>query len=385
MKAFPGTVLAAAVGCAFLVMQSAALARPVPDPERNALAGRALENFYNLEYDQAIALFEQLRDSDQRNPVWQNRVALAYFYKQLYTAGVLQGDLFSASNKFFRMKKVQTDPKLMGNFRQANQTALRLCEQRLKQNDKDEEALYACGVAYASRATEQGLIERSKVDFMGSAHKAYEYHSRLVRRNPRYYDAYLITGIYDFVLGSLPGPLKFLLLFVGLTGNKERGVHAVEGVAQWGDQAKADAKIMLAVMYRREKRYADARRVLHDLAGAYPKNFLLPLEIASVHRAAGEIDAAIKLYEQVLADVRQGTAGYQEAPVARIHYELGALYRQAGNLESARMHFSQVAGSRGSMPELEQQSSLLQQAIEQALRQQKAEPAAPSAGQALAP
>ena len=94
MKAFPGTILAAAVGCAFLVMQSAALSRPVPDPERNALADRALENFYNLEYDQAIALFEQLRDSDQRNPVWQNRVALAYFYKQLYTAGVLQGDFF---------------------------------------------------------------------------------------------------------------------------------------------------------------------------------------------------------------------------------------------------------------------------------------------------
>ena len=159
----------------------------------------------------------------------------------------------------------------------------------------------------------------------------------------------------------------------------------MEGVAQWGDQAKADAKIMLAVMYRREKRYADARRVLHDLAGAYPQNFLLPLEVASVHRAAGEIDEAIQLYEHALADVRQGTAGYQEAPVARIHYELGALYRQAGNLESARMHFSQVAGSHGSMPELEQQSSLLQQEIEQALRLQTAEPAAPSAGQALAP
>ena len=66
-------------------------------------------------------------------------------------------------------------------------------------------------MAHAAQATHQGLIERSKFGFIGSAGRAYDYHSRLLRSNPRFYDAYLVTGIYDFVLGSLPGPLKVLL------------------------------------------------------------------------------------------------------------------------------------------------------------------------------
>lgn len=355
------------------VLVSSALAQNnfVPAEQARQLAARGFDHFYNLEYDEAIRIFERLREADPGNPHSHHQVALAYFYKQLYKAGVLEGDLFGASNKFFRTRKIQADPVLDRSFRQANQTSIRLCEERLKQDKNDQEALYVCGVANAARATYQGLIERSVLDSMGSAGKANDFHIRLIRLNARYYDAYMIPGLYDFALGSLPRPLKLLLYLVGKSGEKERGMRLVESVAQWGNGARRDAQILLTVMYRREKRFADARRTLETLAAAFPRNYVFALEIASIYRAAEENEEAIRAYESALRLVRQGAPGYQDAPAARIHFELGDLYRKQGDLESARRHLAQVAGSRGSTPDLERESALLQQQIAEAIRQQR--------------
>ena len=331
---------------------------------------KGTDHFYNLEYDQAIAAFEKLRDADPDNPSRQNNVATAYFYKQLYLAGVLQGDLFSSSNKFFRTKKIQVEPAIANAFWEANDAAIRICEQRLKSNEADEEALYSCGVAYATLSTYQGLIERSKFGFLSSARKSNDYHARLILLNPRYYDAYLIPGLFDFLLGSLPKPLKVLLYFTGLSGDKQRGMQAVKSVTEWGQEAKEDAKILLTIMYRRERRHADARQVVEDLAASYPRNYIFPLEIASLYRSAEEYEEAIRGYEHVLERVQQQRPGYVEVPVARIHYELGELYRNEDDLESALRHLERVPGSRGSTPEMENQSVLLSQQIEATLQQQ---------------
>jgi tetratricopeptide (TPR) repeat protein len=329
-------------------------------PERtHQLQQQALDHFYSLEYTDAIRLFEQLRDAEPANAAWQNQTAMSYFYELLYRAGALQGDLFGASNRFFRTKKFTPDPVLAERFHQANNAAIRLCETRLQQDRNDEAALYACGVAYAARATYQGLIERSLFAALGSARQANEFHSRLIRRNPKFYDAYLIPGIYDYVIGSLPRTARFLLFFGGVTGNKLRGIGKVEIVAKSGEMARQDARILLTVMYRREKRYGDALTTMHLLAEAYPRNYIFPLEIASLHRGAGEIDQAISHYEQVLELVREGAAGFERAPTARIHFELGDLYRQANNIDAAVRHLRQVSGAQGSSPELNQEAEAL--------------------------
>jgi tetratricopeptide (TPR) repeat protein len=237
-------------------------------------------------------------------------------------------------------------------------------------------------VAYAAKATYQGLIVRALLDSMGSARKANAFHNLLIRLNAKYYDAYMVPGLFDFALGSLPGPLKVMLYLVGMSGEKQRGMGLVESVARWGNGARFDAQILLTVMYRREKRFADARETLETLASAFPRNYVFPLEIASIHRAADETEEAVAGYEAVLARVRQNTPGYQDVPAARIHFELGDLYRKQGDLESARRHLAQVAGSRGSTPDLAKESMLLLQQIDEEIRrQQTVEAALPTAAQ----
>ena len=370
-----------AVVLGYVLVASAGAQTPALTPDQaRQLAASGFDHFYSLEYDEAIRNFERLRDADPANPYAHHRVALAYFYKQLHIAGVLEGDLFGASNKFFRTRKITVDPVLDRNFHQSNQAAIRLCEERLQRDKADQQALYTCGVAYASKAAYQGLISRALLDSMGSARKANDFHTRLIRLNSKYYDAYMVPGLFDFALGSLPGPLKVVLYLVGMSGEKQRGMGLVESVARWGNGARHDARILLTVMYRREKRFADARETLEMLASAFPRNYVFPLEMASIHRAADETDEAIAAYEAVLARVRQGTPGYQEVPAARVHFELGDLYRKQGDLESARSHLAQVAGSRGNTPDLEKESKLLLEQIDEAIRRrQSVEAAVPTA------
>jgi tetratricopeptide (TPR) repeat protein len=351
------------------------LASSLPPPEAKRILDEGLDHFYNLEYDHAIANFEQLRNDDPSNASWQNHVALGYFYKQLFRAGALEGDLFGASNKYFRTKKLKTDPQLERGFKDANHNAIQICQERLENNESDQAALYSCGVAYAARATHQGLIERSILDSLGSARKANDYHSRLARLNPHYYDAYLIPGLYDFVLGSLPRAVKVLFFFTGLSGDKQRGIRMVEAVVRSGSGARHDARILLTVMYRREKRFADARQTIQELARQFPRNYILPLEVASLYRSAEEYPAAIQQYQLILSRVRDGVPNYNEAPVARIHFELGNLYKMSGELDRALEHLRQVPGARGGNAELEQEAAAVRQQIEEELaarRQQRA-------------
>ncbi|HWP85187.1 MAG TPA: tetratricopeptide repeat protein [Terriglobia bacterium] len=345
----------ALMGCRKAASQPAPTA--LSAEEARAILNQGLDHFYNLEFDQAIRLFERLRSDDASNAAWQNHVAVAYLYKELFQAGALEGDLFDSSNRFFRSKKFPKDPELERRFQEANRRAIELCERRLKENARDEPALYSCGVAYGLRASHQGLIERSAFSFLGNARKANDYHTQLVRYNPRHYDGYLIPGLYDFVLGSLPGPIKVLFFFAGLHGDKQRGIEMVENVARWGSGARYDALILLTVMYRREKRFADARRSLQQLAETFPRNYIFPLEIASLHRAAGELPEAIRAYERVLREIDAGSPNFRSAPAARIHFELGVLYQRLDDRESARRHFEQVPGARGTTPELNKESA----------------------------
>src|SRR3954468_21848499 len=78
----------------------------------NPLEAEGLDAFYNLEYDKAIAVFHELRDTMPNDPTWQNHLASAYFYKQMLVAGMLQGDLFTSSNGIFHGKKTVPDAAL---------------------------------------------------------------------------------------------------------------------------------------------------------------------------------------------------------------------------------------------------------------------------------
>jgi hypothetical protein len=126
------------------------------------------------------------------------------------------------------------------------------------------------------------LVEKRQLSSLAPARRSNNYAQRLLKLDPKYYDAYLTTGFSEYMIGSLPFIVRWFVHFDNVTGSKERGVENLRLVAREGHYFKPFAKILLGVVALREKRPQETRDLLVDLARDYPDNPLFRKELAKV-------------------------------------------------------------------------------------------------------
>ena len=126
------------------------------------------------------------------------------------------------------------------------------------------------------------FVERHQFSSLSSAKRSNNYAQRLLKVDPKYYDAYLTAGLSEYLLGSLPFFVRWFVHFDNVNGSKERGVANLELVAREGHELKAFAKILLSIIDLREKKMTEAQRLLTELAHDYPQNPLYRKELASI-------------------------------------------------------------------------------------------------------
>ena len=126
------------------------------------------------------------------------------------------------------------------------------------------------------------LVEKKQIGSLSMVKKGTAYAQRLLKLNPNYYDAYLTTGMTEYVIGSLPFFVRWFIKVENINGNKEQGIKTVELVTQKGHYLKPFAKILLAVANLREKRPRVAETLLFELARDYPENPLFKKELSQL-------------------------------------------------------------------------------------------------------
>ncbi|HMK21785.1 MAG TPA: tetratricopeptide repeat protein, partial [Terriglobales bacterium] len=169
-------------------------------------------------------------------------------------------------------------------------------------------------------------------------------HRSLLELDPGYLDAYLIVGMNNYIVGSLPWYWKVLASLSGRHGDRAEGIRQVKRVTEEGNHAREDARLMLAVLYQREKMYREALAVYEAMARDHPRNYLLPGEIAALHATLDEWPAAAEAYDSMLQHYRTGQAGYAHIPLARTLYYAGEAYERSEKPEMALSRYSE-AGS----------------------------------------
>lgn len=325
----------------FLCLLGAApAAADAVDPWVYAYAG--LDHFYNLEYDPAIADLQQAVEGEPNNPLFYNFLANAYLFRELYRLGQLEGNLYDASNPFLREKRPQPDPAQVAKVKELVATVKRMCEARLAKNPRDVEALYALGTAYGIEGNYKFTIERSWYQALSAGAKANELHEKVLKLDPNYHDAKLIPGVYQYVVGSIPGSVKWLAFLLGYHGGKERGVQLLHEAMLHGKYTTSDATILLTVMYNREQRFDYARQLLEHLTQFYPRNPMFRLEIGRTYAREGQRDKALEIYLAVAHDVEAGKPGYNKVPRERLWYQIGMLYHQQARFAEALEAYARV-------------------------------------------
>jgi hypothetical protein len=126
------------------------------------------------------------------------------------------------------------------------------------------------------------LVEKHQLSSLAPARRANNYAQQLLKVNPQFYDAYLTTGLNEYLLGSLPFYVRWFVHFDGVNGSKDTGIENLKLVARSGHYLRPFAKILLAVCYLREKQPRETQQLLAGLSSEFPANPLLRKELAKV-------------------------------------------------------------------------------------------------------
>jgi tetratricopeptide (TPR) repeat protein len=303
----------------------------------------AFDNFYNLDYDKAVEQFRQVMQRHLNDPFALNHYAAALLYQELYRMGLLNTGEY-ANDNFVKTAHRPPDPSFQQQFQEIIQQSFKLEDAQLSSNPNNIDALYAQGVTRAQFSVYTGLVQRAWISALRNAVGARHDQERVLELAPGTVQAKLIVGTHLFVLGSLPWSLRTAGSMFGLGGNKDKGLEYLKQCAAGPGETSADAKILLVLFLRRERRFSDALPIARELIAAYPRNILMALEEGNLLRDAGQASDAAIVYRRIFQDGRAGHYG-------GLHYEiaassLGGLLRDQKDYAGALAAYEQV----GSVP-----------------------------------
>ena len=307
----------------------------------------AIEHLRNLEYDAAK---KQLRDCVDAHPsdlrAW-NYLAIATLYDEMFERGVLESGVYGEGGEVFKPSKVAVTPSFQQELFSILDKSQQLAEERLKSDPKDKDAMYWAGVGHGTRATYHFALRKEYLAALHEATAAYNYHTNLLKLDPDYVDSYLVVGMNNYVVGSLPWYFKVFASLTGRHGDRAEGIRQIKRVTEQGNYAREDAKLMLAVLYQREKMYAPALALYQEMARSYPRNYLLRYEGSSLMGMMNDWKSAAQAYDSILSKHRAGDSGYENIPIAKVLYKSGQAYERILQDEPALNRYLEAAALPG--------------------------------------
>ena len=345
------------LGMIFLVFASAfgvAAQQPwLSDTDRSRfeeLRRSGLDALYNIDYDKAESEFKEIVRLYPNHPGGYQLLAARMWIKTLYESRRLQVSLYS-SESFYTNGDDKVDPKIVTEFRNLTREAKRLAEAKLKQEPKNIEALDFLANTEGLKASFEEAVERRHFAALRDGNDAVGHHRDVLKLDPKYIDAQITIGLYEYVVGSLPLPVKIIAGATGYRGSKKRGLAMLEQVANEGRWSRDDAKTVLILLYTREKRFADALKFTRELSVKYPRNYLLRLETADALVSLAEVKRKEKDLAGAVQSEKEAFATFDELlrdrnvrdTAARaldlIHFKYGEALQTAGYHDRAAKEF----------------------------------------------
>lgn len=253
-------------------------------PALIALRAAGYEALFNLDYTAARAKFSELRECAPQHPVGDLSLAVTTWMEYLYKTRRLQTTLYSQSGFYAGGTKSKGDA-IDAGVDKAFRTYIAQAETQAKKlvnaAPKDADALYFLGAVYGVLAGYEASAGRKFMSALRNGSRSHDYQQQVIKLRPDAWDAYLTIGLYDYIVGALPGFVRFLVGIVGISGDKERGIRELRTTVERGLYNQHDATVILLAVYQREGRPQDALPLLEKMAAQYPRNYLLRLELAS--------------------------------------------------------------------------------------------------------
>ncbi|MCZ6515778.1 MAG: hypothetical protein O6850_07935 [Acidobacteria bacterium] len=302
----------------------------------------AVDHLYNLEFEDAIGKFHLRTTLEPDLPASYTFLAYALMLREIDRRGALKRSVCSETRYLLGPRPKKPDPAFAKAFLEVAGKGISVGQERLRRDPEDIEGLHGLAVMHTLLSLYTLQFRKKAGAGLNQAKKAKRYGRRAVLQDPQFFDGYLVTGLYDYAIGSMPPLVKFLLFFKGARGNKKLGLLAVRASALHGTSTKTEAQILLGVLLSREKEWKEVKELLEDFEQRFPRNYYFPLIRAEIAEKQDQLPEALEIYEAVLEKVREGAPGYRTAPVSRVRYQAASLYFRQGRKEKSISHLDRI-------------------------------------------
>jgi hypothetical protein len=269
------------------VAQGTAITVASPTHDVDSLLDQSYSAMYNLRFEEALRLTETAKGLAKNDPVPWMAQACAALFREFDRKHILRSELFGSDNSFIDGPAITWDAQGRKDFDNALAGSEKLALERLKQDKNDSRALFALSLTNGLRADDAALIAKKKFTALSYTKTATGYAERLLARSPGYYDAYIATGMGNYIIGGKAAPVRWVLRLGGFKGDQEQGVKDLTLVADHGRFLSPFARILLAFDDLRHKNRTEARKKLEWLREHFPNNPLFSQEISKLDHSSG--------------------------------------------------------------------------------------------------
>ena len=243
---------------------------------------RAFQRMYNFDFPSAHALIDSYIGAHDEDPLGYTARAAAHIFSEMDRLGILATDFFLDDEKITDKRTLRPDAGIRNAFYWATTQGRERAEKKLKSNVSDKSALLALCMVFGLLTDYAAFVEKRQLGSLTYVKQAQHYAVRLLAIDPEYADAYLTTGVSEYVLSSVPFFVKWFVKLEQTKGSKELAKKNLLIVAKGGRYFGPFARILLAVVALREKRTLDARVLLEGLVREFPQNALLRRELDKI-------------------------------------------------------------------------------------------------------
>jgi hypothetical protein len=254
---------------------------PPADPPQSEELYRGWLKMYDLKFDESHQIFQAWKQSHPADSLGPASDAAAYLFSELARLGALESELFTDNNTFLSRGKLQPDPQVKTKFEQEIAATDRLADSSLHANASDTNALFAKSMSLGLRADSASLIERRDLAALKFMKESRAYEEKVIMIDPKAYDAYLGSGVENYLLSLKAAPVRFVLRLTGSLVDREQGIKQARLTAQFGHYLEPFAKLLLAVAALRDNDHAHAKELLSELHNRFPDN---PLYVRELNR-----------------------------------------------------------------------------------------------------